>query len=277
MNSFILAQYYGADLNPLDWPPLFAVMVIGMLLALVRQQWAPRLQTCMLFVAPPLLLVLLVLLGAMIPFTGGYFSSFVYSVFLALILYMAFGFGFALANLRRLHPAHRILGSIFTYIFGCIIVWVWITFVLPADLTDWVSLAVVVTAAVAWMPLQFWFDHQATRQYRHQQGLCVQCEYDLRGSTGQSTCPECGTALRPTGSQYVRNRRLTPEAVLMSTMVGLVLLELGVVAYWLMTPPWDYDVPEPHRVIALGVLALPLACAGIAVIARRVRGSRTMR
>jgi hypothetical protein len=37
------------------------------------------------------------------------------------------------------------------------------------------------------------------RQWRHRytHGLCVDCGYDLRGSTGEGRCPECGAPFDP--------------------------------------------------------------------------------
>jgi hypothetical protein len=38
-----------------------------------------------------------------------------------------------------------------------------------------------------------WADQQYDHRSTH--GLCLACGYDLRGSVGQSVCPECGTAI----------------------------------------------------------------------------------
>ena len=52
------------------------------------------------------------------------------------------------------------------------------------------------------LPRMFWRWWRAFRRRRASTLVCHRCRYDLRGSMGSTTCPECGAIIAPTSTSY---------------------------------------------------------------------------
>jgi hypothetical protein len=73
----------------------------------------------------------------------------------------------------------------------------------------------------------------ATKRIRHQQRLCISCEYDLTGNVS-GVCPECGTAIATPQRDSIRGwiivRRYAAIAAICIVMIGLLFGGLN--WYW---------------------------------------------
>lgn len=63
--------------------------------------------------------------------------------------------------------------------------------------------------------------HAITRSFRRRKGLCIDCGYDLRGSTASTSrvCPECGTPISPSQAIPGVNSMSTNPVIERSTSV----------------------------------------------------------
>ncbi len=115
--------------------------------------------------------------------------------FLADIFALAFGTGYALVNIRQQSKINRIMGLIYAIIYFLAVTSL---LAMMNSHFDWIpeSLSGVCWLATAfiWIYLLYW-QNKKYPLFKTIDNLCDTCGYDLRGSSGQPTCPECGSEI----------------------------------------------------------------------------------
>lgn len=206
--AITLATLRYPSLNPVGFSSITAACVLTALAVLTARFNPPIARRGALLLAPPLLFVLLFLPSPFVPllFHADMPES------LAGILYAAFGFGFALANIREGDRLFRLNGSLFATLFlGGVALFTaaHLTRIVPAFLPTFLLVLLVM---LAWVPLVARLNRRAVERLRGLTHACRCCGYDLRGSVGRPACPECGRAVADFLASLERpQRELTPR------------------------------------------------------------------
>ncbi|MHC4476766.1 MAG: hypothetical protein ACYTEL_14045 [Planctomycetota bacterium] len=121
-----LATLYWPSLNPVGPPSIFAVLVVLVLWGGTSEFFGPRLAVRKVLIAgaPLLLLILLALTeGSVVFYDWHYGRSFPDAAdYTAGIIYLAFGFGIALQNLRFSSVVQRFAGGFSVLVYSWLIV-----------------------------------------------------------------------------------------------------------------------------------------------------------
>ncbi|MFG0247277.1 MAG: hypothetical protein ACF8OB_00205, partial [Phycisphaeraceae bacterium JB051] len=118
------------------------------------------------------------------------------------ILIIGFAMGYCIQNIRMGSKGHRLIGMVFSFIFLlCILEGInnplpyltYYHYAIPIELSFenlfWLN-------CVLWVLIFIPLNDAARKRYVPPvTTLCDTCGYDLRGSAGQPTCPECGSAI----------------------------------------------------------------------------------
>jgi len=184
----LVATIHYPSLNPVGPAFLFALSVTVGLSLLSTARVNPSGWRKAVGVAPALLLVMAV--GAAVTLTRFPDAD----DFAAVIVYIAFGFGFALASFRGYSLWHRISAVIFTTLHGALVVF-WALEWLSVFLHALRPLPAAGAFAVGWLLVARWLYRKSARLARAHRGFCHVCGYDLRGSVASGRCPECGSPI----------------------------------------------------------------------------------
>ena len=186
------------DLNPVGSCSIFAVFAVVLLTTLTSPLFvASALKRRSVVSHAPFVLLLLIFPAACTPMAYGDAS-----VAIGGFILMSFGFGFALWNFRLLTPGCRTVGSVFTFIFGAMILLSALTY-----LDSWTGLpasqgyGAAGLGGLLWLGLVIVLNHKYGRLWRWQQdpSVCSVCGYSLNGLPEQR-CPECGEPFEELGA-----------------------------------------------------------------------------
>jgi hypothetical protein len=115
------------------------------------------------------------------------------------VIYLSFGFGFALSNLRGAgYIGNRPFGALFIVLFGLLGTF-HASLALSYLLFGNINYGLVVTGLYIVGALTYCLpkaQQYIISQRRRRLNLCIACGYDLRGSTESATCPECGEEIK---------------------------------------------------------------------------------
>ncbi len=160
-------------------------------------------------------------------------------------LVLAVGFGMAVRSFRLLALPNRINGSVFTFLYGTVILLEGVTRFARWPLTifggwdvEWTPVWIVMGAFWACWAIVIWpVNRHLAKLHDIRRRGCPECGYDLRGSAGRDRCPECGCAI-PSGARTGTGESDLHLAAIASIVVAvtlaLVLCPWAVVVYWRM-------------------------------------------
>ncbi len=184
----ILGTLYYPDLNPVGPSSMIGLCVVLAMTTLCSSFVPKWIRLAGLLISPALLMV-----PAYIYLTLRFADG---DDLVALVLYLAFGFGISLMCLREKNVLHRIAGSAYSLLFGMAIVFV-PSLMLSYDLfkVAWPGITLTLAFVPVWVIYLIATNCRDVRLLRLERNLCVACGYDLRGSVGRAQCPECGEAI----------------------------------------------------------------------------------
>lgn len=207
-----VSTIYSPSLDPVAGISVFAVLVILLSLMTTQKHFifdlSPKAYSTWVLLWPTLFLLIAYENRCMIFPIHRRFADM--SDFLADILVIAFGFGYALANFREGTKLHRFNGMLFSIFYGnCIAFWV------SGSIFESIEAAFsgCIVFTIAWTPVMI----KISQKYRYTAlvCLCETCDYDLRGSAGQPTCPECGSVItkciKPLNTSSADASHVTPS------------------------------------------------------------------
>ena len=193
------ATIYYPDLNPLGPPSIFATMIALVVVSLSRG-WVVSLPITsrrrIVSAAPWFFLLLLCFTeGSPLYPTARCFPDADDRV--AEVIYLAFGFAFALEAFRFLRLPYRLNGAILTFVFGSVFVYHAVSMQIRWYDDRWIAYAAVPPFWLIWLPIVLCINKRMRfrllRELR-EEGFCVKCGYNLTGNQS-GICPECGHAI----------------------------------------------------------------------------------
>lgn len=195
----LLGTLTSYDLNPIGAPSIIA-LIVGFALAIVART-SSRLPRWMRRAVVALAPYALTALYWRPPMGGSWMHHVEAEEFVAESVYLAFAFGFAIANVRFFSLWQQINGIITSAVILLLIDFWILGWSEPQqsplgqvfDVT-WFCYAAVGICWIAWLLLLAVAYKGGVKEHellRVSTGCCP-CGYDLRGSAGSKTCPECG-------------------------------------------------------------------------------------
>jgi hypothetical protein len=186
-----LATIYYPNLNPVGVPSIAATCVVLVLTCLTMPAWIPaRLRRLVTACAPALLLFL----AWPIIFTRFHDAD----DEIAIVIWLVFGFAFAMDCFAFLRLGYRLIGWVFTLAHGCVCVVALTSWVVVLCFTSpWVEYHIAVLGGgligflILWIPVLVFLERRARRRLRQERGCCPVCNYSLTGNIS-GICPECG-------------------------------------------------------------------------------------
>lgn len=174
---------------------MIALGVAVVLVALSSHPIPDRFRKTVLLAAPTLLMILTNLFPGS-PLYGLLNDRYVVadmSDFAAIVILLGFGCGLSMANTRENGQLHKVNGETFLLLYGC-----HITLYASAGLSglliqdEWPVPLAIALFTVLWLAVKLHPYKRYVINKRRGRNLCVNCGYDLRGSSGSTECPECG-------------------------------------------------------------------------------------
>ena len=143
----LLAMPYLADVNPIGPPSIVAMVICGVLALLSSERWELPGWPRQIFIG--IALVVLVLMGPGFPAPRHGDADGV----AAMIVCLAFGFGFSLACLRSRSVVGRVIGAAFSYLYGGLLAFKSADVLVAHDKAR----VVVVIFWILWTPAMIWW------------------------------------------------------------------------------------------------------------------------
>lgn len=190
----ILATPYYPNLNPVGAPSVFAAGIALAFWAFSKPLGTPVImQRLVRACASPVLLAMAVL--------GTSSRGPNADELVAAIIYLVFGFAFALNCFALLHLGYRAIGWVFTLAHGSLLImlvapWLFVLYSSFERDDSQVVLGGLIVFVIAWTAVLLSIDRRARRRLREQRGCCTACSYSLTGNVS-GVCPECGQPIAP--------------------------------------------------------------------------------
>lgn len=197
----LLATLYFPNLNPVGQPSIVAAVIATILVLLSSPRLVRSVNARRLTVQVALLLFLLLLAGTEGALPGRSFPDADDRV--AAVIYVVFGFAFALESFRYSGALLRINGFFYSYVYGSVLVFLAAGMPIKSFDDSWIAQATVPVFCLLFLPVMLRLRKQARRRELKSKGLCEACGYDLTGNES-GICPECGHPLNQRESTTVR-------------------------------------------------------------------------
>ncbi len=193
MNAVATIHY--PDLNPVGPASILATLIVLVLVSL-SSGWVVRLpvtpRRLVVSAVPWLFLLLLHFTEGSLLYLARCFPD--ADDHVAEVIYLVFGFAFALEAFRFRRLPYRLNATVMTLVFGSALVFRAAAMPIRWYNDLWIAYAAVASFWFVWLPIVLWINRRMRLRLLKEKGLCVKCDYDLTGNVS-GICPECGTPI----------------------------------------------------------------------------------